>query len=76
MSNENDIRLHREISELSARVERVQADVQNLYKIVTKQNESLNRWRGMGAALTMIGVVFGGLVGGVLSWFATFVMGR
>jgi len=76
MSDENDIRLHREISELSARVERVQADVQNLYKIVTKQNESLNRWRGMGAALTMIGVVFGGLVGGVLSWFATFVMGR
>jgi len=76
MSDKNDIRLHREISELSARVERVQADVQNLYKIVTKQNESLNRWRGMGAALTMIGVVFGGLVGGVLSWFATFVMGR
>ena len=54
----------------------MQADVQNLYKIVTKQNESLNRWRGMGAALTMIGVVFGGLVGGVFSWFATFVMGR
>jgi len=76
MSDENDIRLHREISELSAKVERVQADVQNLYKIVTKQNESLNRWRGMGAALTMIGVVFGGLVGGVFSWFATFVMGK
>jgi len=76
MSDENDIRLHREISELSAKVERVQADVQNLYKIVTKQNESLNRWRGMGAALTMIGVAFGGLVGGVFSWFATFVVGR
>tara|TARA_R100000278_G_scaffold22978_1_gene21536 strand:- start:104 stop:334 length:231 start_codon:yes stop_codon:yes gene_type:complete len=71
MSDDNDIRLHREISELSAKVERLQTDVQNLYKMVALQNESLNRWRGMGAALTMVGVVFGGLMGGVLSWLGS-----
>ena len=49
MADPSDIMLHRQISELGAKVERLQEDVQQLYSIVTKQNESLNRWRGMGA---------------------------
>jgi hypothetical protein len=65
MADPDEIILHRQISELGAKVERLQEDVQRLYSIVTKQNESLNRWRGMGAALTMLGVVFVGAVGGL-----------
>jgi hypothetical protein len=61
------IALHREISQLSTKVERMQQDVHRLYKMVSTQNESLNRWRGMGAALTMLGVVFGGVVGGIIA---------
>ena len=61
------IALHREISQLSTKVERMQQDVHRLYKMVSTQNESLNRWRGMGAALTMLGGVFGGVVGGIIA---------
>ena len=61
------IALHREISQLSTKVERMQQDVHRLYKMVSTQHESLNRWRGMGAALTMLGVVFGGVVGGIIA---------
>jgi hypothetical protein len=67
MTDPSDIMLHRQISELGAKVERLQDDVQRLYSIVTKQNQSLNRWRGMGAALTMVGIVFSGLIGGLLA---------
>ena len=67
MADPSDIMLHRQISELGAKVERLQEDVQQLYSIVTKQNESLNRWRGMGAVLTMVGVVCSGLMGGLIA---------
>ena len=65
MADPDEIILHRQISELGVKVERLQEDVQRLYSIVTKQNQSLNRWRGMGAALTMVGVVFVGAIGGL-----------
>jgi|TARA_R110000803_G_scaffold186480_1_gene248858 hypothetical protein len=66
MADPDEIILHRQISELGVKVERLQEDVQRLYSIVTKQNQSLNRWRGMGAALTMVGVVFVGAIGGLV----------
>jgi hypothetical protein len=44
---------------LSAQVERLQLDVQQINKTVSKQNDQLARWRGAGAVLTLIGAGVG-----------------
>lgn len=54
--------IHHDIGRLTAQVEALQDDVSRLNKLMEAQAAQMNRWRGAGAVLILIGAVLGWLV--------------
>ena len=59
--------IDRVLGSLTAEVQRLQRDVAELQTMVRAQSEQLNRWRGAGAVLVLVGAAIGTI--------ATFLLG-
>lgn len=57
-----DADLHQQIGKLEAHVEQLQKDVSDIKNDVKKMSEQMNKWRGAGVLLLIIGSVFGFMV--------------
>lgn len=59
--------LNQQIGRLEAQVEAMQKSTDEIRQDVKSLTESMNKWRGAGAILLLVGTVFGFLVDGMLS---------
>jgi hypothetical protein len=61
--------LNQQIGRLEANVERLHADMAELKADIKTISNSVNRWKGAGAVLLIIGTVLGFVVDGVYRMF-------
>ena len=61
--------LNQQIGRLEANVERLHADMAELKADIKSISNSVNRWKGAGAVLLIIGTVLGFVVDGVYRLF-------
>jgi prefoldin subunit 5 len=59
--------LNQQIGRLEAQVEAMQKSTDEIRQDVKALTESMNKWRGAGAILLLVGAVFGFLIDGMLS---------
>lgn len=59
--------LNQQIGRLEAQVEAMQKSTDEIRQDVKALTESMNKWRGAGGILLLVGAVFGFLVDGMLS---------
>ncbi len=57
-----------DLGRLEAQVEQLQRDVSRLTKLVEMNAAQLNRWRGAGAVLVLIGASLGWLISFLVDW--------
>lgn len=57
-----------DLGRLEAQVEQLQRDVSRLTKLVELNGAQLNRWRGAGAVLILVGASLGWLISFLVDW--------
>jgi len=62
--------LHKQIGRLEAHVEALQKSTEEIRNDVKIMTEQMNRWRGAGMVLMLVGAVFGFIIDSLASLFS------